>query len=75
MDWLGRAADRAASRDGYVASRHSTADVRAALDCGHRSACRVRLCRLPRPEHHEADVQEIAAYAGVDARRLAALLA
>lgn len=70
LDHLARAADRAALRPDYLASRCSADQLMAALGCDRTTAERLRLCRLPRPEQWDADCAAIASYAGVDAAAL-----
>lgn len=56
--------------------RHRLAgeDVLAELDISPAAAAHLALCRLPRRERFEADVQEIAASVGLDPRRLVRFL-
>ena len=69
---LAALAERLAGDPDFIAGHVSTADLVAALGCAAATAVKVRLCRSPRDA---GDVRLIAERFGVDAGKLAALLA
>ncbi len=79
---LERAAARVSSDDTFVAAMFRTwcgdeldlDAVSAALGCGRAGIVRAALCRRPRAESFRADVAAVAASAGIDEYRLAALI-
>lgn len=74
------AAARLMNRAGFLAHLIGRGDfdvvtIQKVLGCSAEAALRLCLCRAPRPEHWQADVEAIAEHAGIDSGVLMALLA
>lgn len=79
---LERATSRVSSEDTFVAGTFRAwcgpqldlDAVAAGLGCSREAAVRAALCRYPRSDSFQADVQAIANASGIDSQRLAAML-
>ncbi|GEM_PF-6024094 len=74
------AAARLMNRAGFLAhligkGDFDVATIQKVLGCSAEAALRLCLCRAPRPQHWQADVEAVAEHSGIDAGVLMALLA